>query len=950
MGDGVQHHRNVKSWNCIGGKRLLQYLSFSFTSTMLRSITFLFAFCFFGFNSSAQVISVQGRVVDEVTGAGIADAVVTAGDMAFGTRADGSFNIRINPDIDGELVISMVGYSPNRVSIPRNGEDPLKLGDIRLQKGSSRTANDELIQDIPVIELTESDFDENADGNVSALLQAARDPFINAAAFQFSAARFRIRGYESRYTTVLLNGVSANDPGNGDVFWSEWAGLNDVMRAQENQVGLSFQGESVANIGGITTFDTRAHRQRKQIRVGYATSNRTYRNRLMATYSTGWLKNDWAISVSGSRRWGQEGYIPGTHFDGWSYFLSVDKRIAKNHLLNLTVLGAPVNRGKSIANTKEQYEIAGSHYYNPYWGRQEGEVRNSRVLDAHQPIAILRYDWQMDHASQLMASFSWQDGRYGSSALEWADARDPRPEYYRRWPSSMDDPESAAQVKDALTNNEYLRQVDWNYMYQTNYNSGTTVNDVDGIPGNSVTGLRSKYMLQEYRSDARTLQGRVVYMKSLQNRHLISAGLQGQQLQTDYFKSVLDLLGGDFWLDIDRFAEFDFPNNPEVLQNDLDLPNHLVREGDRFGYDYQIRSQNYQGWAQVNMSGRKWDGFLGAEMGMTSFYRQGNTRNGRFPENSQGKSEVLDFLTWSGKGGLTYKLDGRNYISGNVFAAANAPDFTNAFISPRTRDQVVPDIPTEKVYSGELNYRLQAPSFKFRATGYITEIHDQTDVITFFNDLENTFGNYILSGLNRRHIGTEWGAEWKVTPAVVINGAAALGQYYYTDRALASVVQDNTGEYIYQDRTVYLKNFHMDGMPQEAFSLGVTYNSRKFWFANIQLNYFRKAFLDFSPDRRTAAAVDGVTPDSDQWHAILDQEELPAGFMLNVFGGKSWKVKDVFLYLNVGVNNVLNNTDYITGGFEQLRFDDESRDVNRFPNRYFYAFGLNYFVNFSVRI
>jgi hypothetical protein len=72
--------------------------------------------------------------------------------------------------------------------------------------------------------------------------------------------------------------------------------------------------------------------------------------------------------------------------------------------------------------------------------------------------------------------------------------------------------------------------------------------------------------------------------------------------------------------------------------------------------------------------------------------------------------------------------------------------------------------------------------------------------------------------------------------------------------------------------------------------------------------------------------------------------------MLNVFGGKSWKINKTYLYLNVGINNLLNNTDLITGGFEQLRFDAESRQVNRFPNRYFYAFGLNYFVNISVRI
>jgi hypothetical protein len=895
-----------------------------------------------------QTLEVRGQLLDAVTGAPVPDGFLVAGDMVFPIQEDGRFRFTINAAVDTILRLVVEGYVDQTFTLS-GAEDLWDLGEVRMQ--TVREFNRvRLTQEIPVIELTEADFDENATGNVSALLQASRDPFVRAAAFQFSAARFRIRGYESRYTTVLLNGVSANDPRNGDVFWSEWAGLNDVMRTEENLVGLIYLGDAMANMGGVTTFDTRAHRQRKQTRVSYAASNRTFTNRVMATHSTGWMKGGWALSVSGSRRWAQEGYIPGTFFDGYSYFLSVDKRLGRDHILNATVLGAPVKRGRSTGNTLEQYDLAGSNFYNPFWGRQEGKVRNSRVLDVHQPIAILRYDWRVNRNSKLMASFSWQDGKFGSSSLEWNGGRDPRAEYYRRWPSSVQDPGVADQMRDALREDESLRQVDWAYMYNANRQNLVTIPDANGIPGNSVTGLRSQYMVQEFRSDARTLQGRLVWQSTLRSRHLFSAGLQGQQMRTDYFKKSLDLLGGDFWLDIDRFAEFDFPNNPDVLQNDLDTPNRLITAGDRFGYDYLIQARNYQGWAQIFLSGSRLDGFVGGELGYADFYRDGQVRTGRFPENSLGRSEVLDFLTWKAKGGLTFKIDGRNYLSAAIFGAANAPDFQNGFISPRTRNDVVADLPAEKVYSGEISYKLQAPTFKFRVTGYVTEIRDQVNVLTFFNDLANTFGNYVLTGIQRRHIGTEWGADWKLTPALELNAAAALGQHYFTDRARATVIQDNTGLPVYSDRTVYIRNFRLDGMPQEAFSLGVTYNSRKFWYANLQLNYFRKSFLDFSPDRRTSAAVEGVEPGSPQWRSILDQEELPGAFMLNAFGGKSWKIRKTFLYLNVGVNNLLNNTTFRTGGFEQLRFDDESRNTGRFPNRYFYAFGLNYFVNLSVRI
>lgn len=919
----------------------------------MRITAFLFALAIqFAWSGpvAAQTVEIRGRIVDKESRSGLPDAIVAAGDMAVAAGADGAFSIRINPLVDTVLRFDVADHEQVVLTVTPGSGPVWQLGEIQMARKDGARPLQQVLQDIPVIELTENDFDDNATGNVSALLQASRDPFFRAAAFQFSAARFRIRGYESRYTTAVLNGVLANDAQNGDVSWSDWAGLNDVMRPQENQVGLVFAGEAMANMGGLTMFDTRAHRQRKQIRVSYSNANRTYTNRLMATWSTGWLRNGWALSASGSRRWAQEGYVPGTFFDGWSYFLSVDKRLGEDHILNLTVLGAPTRRGRSVGNTHEQNDIAGTNYYNPYWGYQDGRKRNSRALNTHQPLAILRYDWKMGRDANLTASVSYQDGRYGVSALDWNEARDPRAEYYRRWPSSSEDPLVAEQMRAALEADESLRQVDWTYMYEVNRNSPFTVLDANGISGNTVTGLRSKYILQEFRSDSRTLQGRAVYQQSLGGRHLFSAGIQGQQQSTHFFQHALDLLGGDFWLDVNRFAAFDFPNDPGILQNDIETPNRIIGVGDRYGYDYLIHARNAQGWAQIFLSGARLDGFLGAEIGYADFWREGLVANGRFPQTSKGNSEVLDFMTWKAKGGLTYKFDGRNYLSGAVFASQNAPDYQNGFISPRSRNDVVADLPAEKVISGELGYRLQAPRFKFSATGYLTEIRDQVNVITFFNDLANTFGNYVLTDIHRRHIGTEWGLDWKVTPAWELNGAVAMGRHYFTDRALATVTEDNTGEPVYTDRTVYIRNFRLDGMPQEAFSLGLTYNSRKFWFANIQANYFRKAYLDFSPDRRTAAAVDGVEQGSEQWNAILDQEELPGGFMLNVFGGKSWKVKNTFVYLNVGINNVLNNRNLITGGFEQLRFDAESRDVSRFPNRYFYAFGTNYFINLSVRI
>jgi hypothetical protein len=200
-------------------------------------------------------------------------------------------------------------------------------------------------------------------------------------------------------------------------------------------------------------------------------------------------------------------------------------------------------------------------------------------------------------------------------------------------------------------------------------------------------------------------------------------------------------------------------------------------------------------------------------------------------------------------------------------------------------------------------------------------------------------------------MGTELAAKVKVTPTLSVKGVVALGDYFYSSRPEAIISQDNNAE-VLSGRTIYMKNFKINGTPQRAYSLALSYNSPKYWFVNVSFNYFDEMYLDFNPERRTAEAVDGLDKEKypDVWDDIIRQEQLPSDYMVNFFGGKSWKIDDYYLYLQLGVNNVLNNTDFKTGGYEQLRFDYDERDINAYPARYFYAYGATYFLNISFRM
>ncbi|PSR12488.1 MAG: TonB-dependent receptor [Bacteroidetes bacterium] len=939
------------------------------TSTFVVKTTFAFLLliCLPLTLATAQTV-ITGTVIDDLTDEPLAGVEVRALSVFGATNAVGAFELRVGIPAGEALHLSVgiEGYQTYETDLVGNDSGQIDLGTIRLQAavGLNQTILDELI---PSISLADGDLDANGGGsqNISGVLSASRDVFVSAAAFTFGQARFNIRGYDARYTSVLINGLPVNDLETGNVFFNHWGGLNDVFRNRTNTIGLGASTFAYGGVGGASTVDTRASTQRKGLNVSYALSNRTYRNRVMATYNTGMLASGWAFSASASRRWADEGYVAGTFYDAYSYFLSVDRQLAKNNVLNLTVYGAPIKRGKISGATQETYDLAGTNFYNANWGYQEGKKRNSRVQNINQPVVMLRNDWALSDKLALTTSLGFQTGRTGNTALDWYNAPDPRPNYYRRLPSYFEG-DTRTEIEQLWEDNpEIIGQIDWDQIYQANYNGFQTIENADGIAGNTVSGLRSQYVIEDRRTDLSRATANTVLEAFLSDHLTMQFGLTYSDQTTANYKLVDDLLGGDFYLNVDKFAEFD--SSGIFTENNLAVPNEILREGDRFGYDYDLHIQQTNAWTQANFRFPKVDFFLAGSIGQSKYWRDGKVANGKFPDSSFGESEKLSFTEVGAKGGLTYKINGRNYLLVNAAYQTKAPYTQDAFTSPRTRNQVVSNLTEEKILSLEGGYLLRSPKFKARAMGYLTRFEDQIFNRSLFLDrvVQNAAGtsggfvNYIMQGINSQHAGLELAVEVNVTPALRATAVAAIGQYIYTNRPTATIYLDQLAEEVVK-HTVYIDNYNVAGSANEAYTFGLNYTGSNFWFANLNFNYFAGTWLDFFPERRTTEAVsyvsdptiiqEVVTPDSELWNSILDQERTPSAFTMDFFGGKSWKINNVFLLLNVGVNNLLDKKDFRTGGYEQFRFDFDTKDVNRFPNNYFYSFGRNYFVSLTFRM
>ena len=915
--------------------------------TNIKSIIVLLFFVFISSNAVFSQVTISGKVYGALSNEPLAGVEINeiGGKIKTYTDKNGYFTFIVDENKIVNLSFVLDQYEPYFASANGKISDQVDMGIIKLYPLSK--IDEEDISSVSETELSEDDESQR----VSSLLTSSWDIFSRTAAYNFGVARFRVRGLGNEYGNMFLNGMQMNNLDDGYIAWSIWGGLNDVMRRRNSSSSLEPAFFDFGALTGATNISLLASDQWKQTRVSYAISNRSYRNRIMATYSTGMMENGWALTLSGSGRWAQEGYKPGTFYDAYSGFMSIDKKLGEKHLINLVVLASPNKRGGAGGATKEMYELAGSHYYNSYWGYQNGKKRNSRVSNSFQPVTVLRHVWKPNINTEINTSIGYMAGRYGRTRLDWYNAPDPRPDYYRYMPSYQRSKEMHDRLYDLYVNNENFRQIDWAGIYEYNKTgSGAILKDI-GYTGDISNEKFSNYVLQEQRKDPTKITFNTNIQTTIGDNTSIFGGVSYINQKTAYFQELVDLLGGTFYLNRDKFAERDFPDDNDKLQYDLNNPDRIVRVGDDYGYNYDINTSFAKAWGKALVSLNKIDAYLAFELSNTSFYRDGHYKNGKFPENSFGKGEVHKFSNYGLKSGVTFKINGRNYLFANGLLMTKAPFARNAYLSPRTRDESVSDLKSENILSGEIAYVYKSPVLSIKTLGYYTNIKNKTKTTSFYLDEQRSFVNYIMTGIDELHLGTELSAEYKLTSSLSVSGVAALGQYLYTSRPVATIAQDNTAE-VLTDRTIYMKNYRVPGTPQKAMSFGLRYNSPKYWFATLSFNYFDDIWLDFFPDRRTQGAVDGIdkTTQSDLWHSVIDQEKLPSNYTLDFFGGKSWKFGKRYMYLNVGINNLLNNTDFITGGYEQFRFDYQSKDISKFPPRYFYAYGTNYYISVSFRL
>ena len=915
------------------------------------------------------------------------------GAFLFDRLSDGNYNIRV----------SAPGFIEAQINVT-------------VEKGMTRDlvfvtmTQSAQVSDVDESAIVEFDLDDSGYSDAPTLLFGANDVYSNVAGYGFSAIRFKNRGYNSESQDVYLAGVRMNDAITGYSPYSLWSGLNEATRSKESVNGLDLAEFGHAGYNGATYINGTPNAVRPGMRFSVLSNSAMYRLRLMANYASGQMDNGWSYAVNASARLGGNDWVDGVFYRNFAIYAGAEKKIDYANSFAIFALVTPGERGAQNASTQEVYDLMNDNMYNSNWGYQNGKVRNSRVRKTFEPVVAFKYDFKPSDSFKTSTTLLWRTGFNGYTALDWYDAPDPRPDYYRNLPSYyfMEDSdynrtnfEKAAIATETWNYRikEYAnyQHINWDHLYNVNYASGG----------------RSKYALEERHVDQNDINLATSFRWNPFNVLKINGGADLKFNRTENYKKINDLLGGEYYVNIDSFAERDYAINEYKVQNDLDyfLENgtaEKVVKGGKYGYDYLAQVRKARVWLNGSLEVGKFTGTASASLGRESFWREGLVRKGLFcglDENgdeyfdpvsgekltsydrngdvisSKGKSKVSRFTTYSLKAGVQQILGNNQRVVLNVGYFNDAPTFNQSFISARTRNSLVEGLTTIKTASADLTWQYSKGDLNARVTGFWTKIMDQTDVMSFYDDSQSSFTNFAMTGIDQRHAGIEAGVKLPLPiPGLSVSGVLSWGEYIYTSTPHMVQTMDNSAEILRDEDVPYWKsnpvyrkaadgtfeqdlegNYVLEGerkhyvpsSPQLATQISLNYRTDSYWFFELNGQYFAHSYIDMNPLYRTDFAVGGIdekiTPEEIEY--MTAQEEFAPSFLMNFSVGKSWYVGNYNVGFSLEVKNLLNNTSVKTGGYEQTRLIKSANKDRyyRFDPKYYYMCGANYMLNLYFR-
>ena len=802
--------------------------------------------------------------------------------------------------------------------------------------------------------------DDDMSQNVT-ILSSNTNVYANEVGYLFSPVRFRYRALGQKYNDIYVNGAPMNDLESGQFRYSNVGGINNLTRNIDATLPFEDNNFSMTGLGGSNNYNFRPSQVAAGNKLSLSGANRNYTLRGMYTYGSGISKDGWAFAGSIAYRWAHRGYVEGTFYNSLSYYFGVQKLLG-DHSLSLMTWGNPTERASQGAATDESYWIANNNQYNPYWGYQNGKVRNSRVVNDFAPTVLFTWDWNINHDTRLVTSLLGKYSMYKSTRLNYNNAENPQPDYWKNLPSSSfdvwdtdDDQYRTAQcLIDYNTAYNFLkecranRQINWDRLYWSNRNANAQGSD-------ALYFVEAKHNDNLYLTLASTLQ------KQITNKSRFNLGVKLGSNKGMHYKTMDDLLGANSYHNINTYALGNYAATSDIVQYDLNHRNALIGEDDRFGYDYNLLARRAVLWGNYTQDYSIFHYSVSGKVNYDGMQREGRMRNGMFADFSYGKSESAHFLSGGGKFNATANLGGGHAFLVGAGFELRAPQITTAFVSPEMNNDFVTNLKNEQLFSSEIGYQYQNSRVHINISGYYNMMNKVTEWQNFYFDDINSFSYVSMTDIKKRYYGVEAGIDFKVNSAFNIKALGTISEAENTNNAKVRYM--NSTKATYHDDIVMNKGMREAGTPLTAASLILSYHSGG-WFIDLNGNYYDRIYLSYSPSYRYQGTLTTMgRVNNDGTYDVPEQAKGKGGFMLDGSIGKTLRLRHGRqLSINLMLTNILNNAKLCTGGYEQSRSDytvktdgdnilmnnQRAYKFSRNPKKY-YAFGINGMLNLTFR-
>ena len=744
--------------------------------------------------------TVTGTVVDSETKTPLLGVNIIESGTSNGTSSDfdGKFSLTTKSS-KTTVVLSYVGFLDQEFEISGNknlGEVVLQPSEFNLQEVSI-IASVAVDRKTPVavstirakdieLKLGTQEFPE--------VLKSTPGVYATKSGGGYGDGRINLRGFSSENVAVMINGVPVNDMENGQVYWSNWAGLGDVTSSMQVQRGLGASKVAVPSIGGTINIISKT----TDVEAGgnvYTTLGNDGFQKFGVTYSTGVSDKGFAATVSASKTDG-DGYVDGTDFNAVSYFLNLSKEINDDHKISFTAFGAKQRHGQrqnrhSIATYRESER---GRKFNSDWGYKDGQVTSQEDNFYHKPQISLNHYWNIsDNTSLSTAAYaSFGSGGGGGTGGDGS--------------------------KFLLSNDDYrigsLGTIDFDKI--------VAENEAAGVNG-------SESFLRASRNDHKWFGVLTTLKTDLTEDIVLLGGVDFRSYKGIHFTEVTDLLGGQYASD----------------NADVNNPNNQAQVGDRIFYDNDGKVSWLGTFAQVEYSKEELSTFLSVS-GSTTGYR----RVDRFlylDSDDLQETDAYNFFAYGVKGGANYNIDTNHNVFANLGYIERAPFFSAVFAN-RNNVDVNDDAENQKITSFELGYGYRSEKLSANINVYHTTWKDRTEVARFqLQDESIAFANIL--GVNAVHQGVELDLKYKATDNLTVTGMASIGDWRWQNN-VENVQIFNEANELVDTVDLIIKDLHVGDAAQTTFAIGTVYKFSPETTFTIDYNYFADLYAEFDPSER----------------------------------------------------------------------------------------------------